>query len=62
MGTGECNAGVTLRLTSLRSRGEKMLHAAETGTSSGLMNQEACLQALPSHHNEVEVSTVVRIE
>ena len=41
MGTGEFNAGVTLRWTSIPSRGEykysQSLNATETGISSGLM-------------------------
>ena len=52
MGTGEFNAGgVTLRWTSIPSRGEwkysQSRHATETGISSGLMGHLARTQTLP---------------
>jgi len=50
MGTGEFNAGVTLRWTSMLSKGSRTilaLRATEAGITSGLMGHLARMQTLP---------------
>ena len=58
--------GVTLQWTSIPSRGEKkysqLLHATETGISSGLMGHLARMQTLPLTPFEVDIIVIIAVE